>query len=112
MQELSDGFVPCLRFPCLLLPHISCPKPLVTNLLLGDVQAEGERVGWRPPALSEKKTIEMPRVVREAQPPLCSAGKERGLSVTAVALLWTVLLQGPPGAWMGSALRCPATNSP
>ena len=55
MQKFSDGFVPCLRFPCLLLHHISCPKPRVTNILLGDVQAKGERVGWRPPALSEKK---------------------------------------------------------
>lgn len=102
MLQLSNGFVPSLRFPCLLLHHISPPKPWVTNVLLGDGQVKGKR-GWRVLETGciratgpfREKKMQMSSAVSENQAPACSVGKEKGWSATAVALLWERLGQPP-----------------
>lgn len=49
----------------------------------------------------------MSSALSESQPPVCSAGKARGWSATAAALLRAVLGQPPPGAGMGSGPALP-----
>lgn len=49
----------------------------------------------------------MPSAVSESPPAVCSVGKERGWSATAVALLRAVLGQPPLGAEMGSGPALP-----
>ena len=115
-MPFSNGFVSCLRFPCLPLYQISPPKPQVTTFLLANGQAKRKRVGWRqaplrPPALLEKNKVDVQCSLWDSAP--CSLSWEgKGLVCDSCYIVESGVCPAPPGAQMGSGPPCSATISP
>ena len=109
-----NGFVSCLRFPCLPLYQISPPKPQVTTLLLANGQAKGKRMGWRqaplrPPALLEKNEVGPVQLVRFSA--LLAQLGRKGLVCDSCSIVVSGVCPAPPGAQIGSGSPCSATSS-